>query len=71
MENRKFKNYQKVAIANFLINGSRQDTWGLVEGFDRRSNLYLVNINGVIIRFPEDKLVDFGEFWDKKHKEQS
>ena len=65
---RKFKNYQKVVVPNFLINGNRMDTWGIVEGYDPRSSKYLVTINSVIVYLEESKLVDFEEFWNEQHK---
>lgn len=64
----KFKNFQKVIIKDFVLNGIRQDTHGIVEGFDLRTNRYIVSINSVMVYLLEDKLEDFEEYWRKKHE---
>jgi hypothetical protein len=51
-----------------VLNGIRQDTHGIVEGFDLRTNRYIVSINSVMVYLLEDKLEDFEEYWRKKHE---
>ena len=63
----KFKAFQKVAIENFTINGSEVTTWGIVQRY--RKNMVEVEINSVFILLPENRLVDFGEFWQIKHRD--
>lgn len=67
----KFKPYQRVVALDFLLNGTRRNVNCMIEGFDIRSNRYLVNVNSVIVYLPEEKLVDFQEYWDTKIEEQS
>lgn len=66
----KFKNFQRVMIPNFRINGSIMDVSGMVEGINLRNNLYYVSINTVVVQLPEERLVDFGEYWDKRNAEE-
>jgi hypothetical protein len=57
-------------IPNFRINGSIMDVSGMVEGINLRNNLYYVSINTVVVQLPEERLVDFGEYWDKRNAEE-
>ena len=68
--NRKFKDFQQVVALQFTLNGSKMDVNGIVEGWDLRSSKYAVRINTVVVYLPEERLVDYEEFWDKFNKEK-
>ena len=68
---RKFNNYQRVVVLDFLINAVRRDVNAMIEGFHLPSNCYIVNINSVLVYLPEEKLVDFEEYWNRKKGKES
>ena len=67
---RKFKNYQRVVVLGMIINGDRRDCNAMIEGFHLTTGKYIVNVNTILVYLPEDKLMDFGEYWDLKNKEK-
>jgi hypothetical protein len=67
---RKFNNYQKVVVLDFLINGDRRDVNARVEGFHAPTNRYMVSVNSVLVYLPEEKLEDFESYWDRHNKKE-
>lgn len=66
----KFVPGQRVIIEDFLVNGSRMNIDGTVMRYVYNSQKKLWNVetcvNETYVYLPEEKLVDFDEFWDAK-----
>jgi len=56
-----------VAIKDFMINGTRMDTNGVVQRYI--NGKVEVQINSVYLQFDESRLEDYEIFWEQKKKE--
>lgn len=69
----KFREGQQVVVLNMLINGDRRDMGGYVVGQGRGKPVrdkIEVKVNGVSLYFPEDRLVDYEEYWASRNKNE-
>lgn len=70
----KFKAHQRVVCPQFLMNGTRMDINGVVQRYvfntETKENRVEVQINGVFVLLPEERLVDYEQFWDEMRKKE-
>lgn len=68
--NSKLSEGQQVIVLKMLVDGESKDIGGYVEGRGRGvsvRNKIQVKVNGVSLYFPEERLMDYEEYWRIKN----